>query len=297
MVSPRWGKNTLPGLVTRTSRPAASTTSACCDRAIAADRSPSGPAPRGRYSPAPQVDRPLVDDLGCRRRGLRAGTSSDGVDHPHPLVQRHGGVDVGGQERDPRRRRPPDGPRRGRTSRARRTRTSSVPPTTVGSPWSMRLGLEPDVGDRPPRADGDRRAPQVQGVLERRGVGPVLGVHQAVGPRLDLGRPPVAGRRCPSRRRTRRRRRWPSRAASSTVMACSTRSALRGLARLAHEVALVAHHPAHREPAGAGQVGEPPGVGGVAAAPGHAHVDVDRAPRAPRRRPRPRSSPPSRPPP
>jgi len=41
-----------------------------------------------------------------------------------------------------------------------------------------------------------------------------------------------------------------------------------------HQVALVAHHSAHRQPAGARQLGDAPGLGGWAAAPGQADVHV-----------------------
>ena len=105
-------------------------------------------------------------------------------------------------------------------------------------------------------------------------MGPVLGVHQAVRPGLDLGRPRVEVVRArpaggddvatggvAGGQQHRHRLLDPWRPSWSR--------------RLAHEVALVAHHAAHREPAGAGQVGEAPGVLGVAPAPGHAHVDVD----------------------
>ena len=63
--------------------------------------------------------------------------------------------------------------------------------------------------------------------------------------------------------------------AQQAIDAASTCAAPLSTVLDGHEVALVAHHAAHLEALGPGQVGQAAGVGGVAAAAGEADVHVD----------------------
>ena len=154
------------------------------------------------------------------------------------------------------------------------TNQQSPASTTVGSPWSMPNALRPASSTPQPLADRRSRWSSRNSAFSKpaacgtysvsirqyepawSSVTQVLMVQVPVPP-PDTTSPPTAA--C---------------ASSSSCHRALDEVGL-GVAGLAHEVALVAHDPADLDAVRAGQVGEPAGVGGVAAAAGEADVDVD----------------------
>lgn len=220
---------------------------------------PVGPVVRG--SPAPQVDRPDLDHLVA-------------VDDEHALVERDGGIDVGGQ--DAHLVADPDGPVL--TGAERDVLVGDEPAVTrvddLRVPVVHAQRLEPGVEHGPPRrVHRDDRRPQPERVPEGRRVRHVLAVHERVRPGLDLGGPSVdvVGAGAAGRHDL------------AADLGVGREEQAHGgpdeiglrLDGLAHEVALVAHDPSHLETPAPGECGDATRVDRGAAATGEAHVDID----------------------